>query len=206
MHCRQVKLWRRCHTSGATHADGGVDQPMFALQSNQNQQPRRVWPASRRIHGSGDCWLVWSVPVVNVCVCVCQPMTGKWHNTRFLWTRCCRCWWGGMQRQKLVSKCNQSGAKLFWLAAADHVFPVIIGIANGDVLQLLRKNEKCFEEGIRGFFFSLPPLQSDCGPETFPETSLWCFFFPLSLSADFSWHQKWKLEKALLPLKALCWS
>lgn len=86
----------------------------------------------------------------------------------------------------LIGQCRQNNT--------DPIFAVIIRIANGDVVQLLTKNEKGFEEGIRGFFFF-----SDCKPETFPETSLWCFSLYGLL-----WHKKWKLKKALLPLKAFC--
>lgn len=46
----------------------------------------------------------------------------------------------------LIGQCRQNNK--------DPIFAVIIRIANGDVVQLLTKNEKGFEEGIRGFFFS----------------------------------------------------
>lgn len=88
----------------------------------------------------------------------------------------------------LIGQCRQNNT--------DPIFAVIIRIANGDVVQLLTKNEKGFEEGIRGFFFF---FFSDCEPETFPETCLWCFSLYGLL-----WHKKWKLKKALLPLKAFC--
>lgn len=45
----------------------------------------------------------------------------------------------------LIGQCRQNNT--------DPIFAVIIRIANGDVVQLLTKNEKSFEEGIRGFFF-----------------------------------------------------
>lgn len=128
---------------------------MFALHSNQNQQPCRVQPSSQ------SSWFRWLLIGLKcacvVCLCVCVS------------------WWQangtrpdsferdavgadeeGRRDKNLFLKCNQSGAGLFWLAAADPVFTVIIGIANGDVVQLLRKNEKGFEEGIRGFFFFAP--------------------------------------------------
>lgn len=45
----------------------------------------------------------------------------------------------------LIGQCRQNNT--------DPIFAVIIRIANGDVVELLTKNEKGFEEGIRGFFF-----------------------------------------------------
>lgn len=46
----------------------------------------------------------WS-EVCLCCVCVCVSADDRrTAQDRFLWTRRCRCWWGGTPRQKLVSK------------------------------------------------------------------------------------------------------
>lgn len=135
-------------------------------------------------------------------VCLwCSACVKEGHNSKFICTRSCWRWLGKYKDKSLFLKCNQNCAELFWLAGADPVLAVIIGITNGDVVQLLRKNEKGFEEGIRGFFSPLFSSQI-ADQRLFLKLPSDVFL----LSADFSWHQKWKLERALLPLKALCWS
>lgn len=162
-----------------------------------------VFSLRLRVHGSGGCWLVWSVPVLCVCVCVCQLMTSERHKTRFLWTRRCRCWWGGTSRQKLVSKVQSKRRRAVLTGRRRSCFYSHNRNRKWWRGAAAQEKWKRLWRRYKRIFFSLPLLQSDCRPETFPETSLWCFF---TLCGLFMAPEMKVIEKALLPLKALCWS
>lgn len=148
----------------------------------KNQQPCRVQPSSHRVHGSGGCWLVWSVPVVCVRVCVSWWQANGTRRDSFE-----RDAVGadeeGRRDKSLFLKCNQSGARVvltgrrrscfyshnrnrkWWRGAA----------AQEKWKRLWRRYKRIFFQiADQRLFLKLP---SDV----------------FLLSADFSWHQKWKL-------------